>query len=154
MISPIVFGNPEAKTKITIITNPTCNPCIEIHRKVFRLLGARNNLVISEIFLVPNNRADASYNIAEFMLKLYELESPDNIKQAFADYYFMDLKKIGSWRKQHTNPEMEKISKADTLESHLEWCFKQGFHSTPVILINNRSLPEGYNVDDLEYLID
>jgi protein-disulfide isomerase len=36
--SVIHFGNPDAQLKITILTNPFCNPCAKMHKRVEKLL--------------------------------------------------------------------------------------------------------------------
>jgi hypothetical protein len=36
--SQIVFGNPDAGLQITILTNPFCNPCAKMHKRVEKLL--------------------------------------------------------------------------------------------------------------------
>ena len=36
--SSIVFGNPEAKLRVTILSNPHCNPCARMHKRVEKLL--------------------------------------------------------------------------------------------------------------------
>jgi protein-disulfide isomerase len=36
--SQIHFGNPDAQLKITILTNPFCNPCAKMHKRVEKLL--------------------------------------------------------------------------------------------------------------------
>jgi uncharacterized membrane protein len=40
-ISPIQFGNPEGNHQITIISNPSCRPCIEMHQKLFKILKTK-----------------------------------------------------------------------------------------------------------------
>jgi len=49
--SKILFGNPDADMKITIFTNPFCNPCARMHKRVEKLLKDSNrNICIQYIF--------------------------------------------------------------------------------------------------------
>ena len=36
--SSIIFGNPDAKMLVTILSNPHCNPCARMHKQVEKLL--------------------------------------------------------------------------------------------------------------------
>ena len=53
--SQILFGNPDAMLKITILTNPFCNPCSKMHKRVDKLLKETNeNVCIQYLFSAFN----------------------------------------------------------------------------------------------------
>jgi thiol-disulfide isomerase/thioredoxin len=43
--SQILFGNPEAPLYISILTNPFCNPCAKMHKRVKQFLKETDNKV-------------------------------------------------------------------------------------------------------------
>ena len=47
----IVFGNPKAKLKVTILTNPHCEPCGQMHTRVKKMLAINaDKLCVQYIF--------------------------------------------------------------------------------------------------------
>jgi uncharacterized membrane protein len=152
-ISPIVLGNAEAKTKLTVITNPICKPCVETHQKLFKLLQSKEDTAIREIFFTEPDRNDPSYKMAECMIRLHEAKGKDITKQALTEYY-SNPKEKESWMKTFGDTKMVNTEAGKQLDSHIDWCFKNRFHSTPIILFNDYVLPDAYTIDDLEYLID
>ena len=53
--SQILFGNPDARLIITILTNPFCNPCAKMHIRVAKLLKeTKGNVCIQYIFSAFN----------------------------------------------------------------------------------------------------
>lgn len=153
LIKPIQIGNSDTKNKITIITNPTCAPCIDMHKKIFRILHNKSNCLINEIFLTESDKTDLSYKVAETMLGMFEAMDVADFKTAIVDYYSNHSTVPDRWLSKY-NREKKELVGEKSIDAHLKWCREKGFYSTPVIFYNNRLLPAGYTVDDLEYLID
>lgn len=156
-IAPMRFGAVDAQNRITVITNPTCRPCKELNRQLFELLAVKQFLAVDEIFLTENNSNDQSYQLAEFMLRLYEATDSNLRYAVFAEYYLNNTSDASSeWVSKHSNKLIPSAldSKDALLLSHHNWCIENGFYSTPVTLLNGRFLPSGYSVSDLRYLID
>jgi|GEM_PF-2963671 len=154
-VSPIVFGNINGANRITVITNPTCTPCKDINIELFALLASKESLSIEEIFLTENDLNDPSYQLAEFMLRLHEsMDDPKARNQAFCDFYSAKRVSAIKWSQTYVNPKMNSLNMSERLIDHHKWCIERGFYSTPVVLLNQRFLPEGYAVKDLKYLID
>jgi len=49
--SVIRFGNPHSPLQITILSNPYCNPCSKMHKKIEQLLQKTNNNISIQYFL-------------------------------------------------------------------------------------------------------
>ena len=41
--SVIRFGNPDSKLQVTVLSNPYCNPCAKMHKRIEELLKKVNN---------------------------------------------------------------------------------------------------------------
>ncbi|MDQ3534211.1 MAG: cysteine peptidase family C39 domain-containing protein [Bacteroidota bacterium] len=152
LIEPVQFGNPDGGNVLTIISNPTCNPCIDMHKKLFKILNNKKNLLVKEIFLTEKNKNDPSYLTADFMLKL--TKTTNGAKEAIADYYNNYSKEHDIWKKKNYKKEFESIQTSKILDKHIDWCLEKGINSTPHVLFNGYRLPDSYTVEDLEYLID
>jgi thiol-disulfide isomerase/thioredoxin len=68
--SQILFGNPDAGLRITVLTNPFCNPCALMHKRIERLLKDTNDKIcIQYIFASFASDLDFAnkYLIAAYM---------------------------------------------------------------------------------------
>jgi len=149
--SQILFGNPDASLQITILTNPFCNPCAKMHKRVEQLLLDTNGSVcVQYIFSAFNaDLAFASkYLIAVYLEKgstvamqaLNEwFEKGKQLKEAFFENMQLDM----------ANPEIE-----TEFQKHNAWKEKTQIRATPTILVNGYKLPDNYKIEDLRYFVD
>ncbi|MFZ4862238.1 hypothetical protein ACL9RF_08630 [Sphingobacterium sp. Mn56C] len=49
-ISSTLFGNPEGTVLVTVVTNPHCGPCAELHSRIEKLLKNRERICVQYIF--------------------------------------------------------------------------------------------------------
>jgi thiol-disulfide isomerase/thioredoxin len=49
--SAIHFGNPDSPLKLTVLTNPYCNPCAMMHKRIEKLLQKTNNNISVQYIL-------------------------------------------------------------------------------------------------------
>lgn len=55
-ISPVLFGNTNAKVTITVITNLFCTPCAEVHKQISSLLkSSRESVCVQCVFISYDN---------------------------------------------------------------------------------------------------
>lgn len=153
-ITPLQFGNPGGEHTITIVSNPTCNPCIEMHKKLFKLLRKKGNVLVNEIFLSDRNKEDSAYQIANFMTKLYFSVGSAQAKVALEEYYMRYSGDLDRWKRKYDNPLFNRVDSETIVTQHINWCLERQMTSTPIIFFNNYQLPEGYTIEDLDYLID
>ena len=157
--SQILFGNPDAKLRITIMTNPFCNPCARMHARVDKLLrrgepvysfNRETHICIQYIFSAFNENLEYAnrYFTAIYLekgreaaWKLYSdwFEKGKALKEAF----FTDLQ-LGM-----TDPAIEV-----EFQKHEAWKAKTQLRATPTILVNGYKLPENYKIEDLRYFTD
>jgi len=146
--SQILFGNPDAQLQITILTNPFCNPCARMHKRVESLLKeTKENVCIQYIFssFTPELDFANKYLIAACLGK-----DKATFRKIIADWFekgkplkeefFKDL------NLNINNPEVEA-----EFQKHEAWKAKTQLRATPTILVNGHKLPDNYKIEDLRY---
>ena len=149
--SQILFGNSDADLQITILTNPFCNPCAKMHKRVESLLKeTKENVCIQYIFssFHPDLDFANKYLIAACLEK-----DKVTFRKIIADWFekgkplkeefFKDL------NLNINNPEVEA-----EFQKHEDWKAKKQLRATPTILVNGYKLPGNYKIEDLRYFTD
>jgi hypothetical protein len=149
--SQILFGNPDAGLRITILTNPFCNPCAKMHKRMEKLLNdSKRDVCIQYIFssFTPDLDFAVKYLIAAYLQKergeferiigdWFEKGKP--LREAF----FNDL------RLETTNLDVEA-----EFQKHESWKAKTQLRATPTILVNGYKLPDNYKIEDLRHFTE
>ena len=151
-VIPIQLGNPEGKHQLTIISNPTCGPCINMHQKLFEVLKGKENVGVQEIFLTGQHENSRDYQIAKCMVTLYQSTKTTTAKEAIAAYY--EDKDSKSWMQKYDQAKADRAEVKQTLEQHRAWCREREISSTPTILYNGYQFPKEYTIEDLDYLLE
>ena len=142
----LFFGDPKAKHVITVVTNPHCSPCEEMHYRIENLLNRTNN----------------GYCI-QYILTSFGKDTEDSSKMFIAMYQQKDMvdfiKFMQDWYKTGKNNflkfcEKYPFNKEDgilliELNRQIEWRSKTDINSTPTILIDGYKLPSKYKIEDL-----
>jgi protein-disulfide isomerase len=172
--SQIIFGNPNADLKITILTNPFCNPCAKTHKRVEKLLHDTNRKVCVQYILSsfgPELEYANKYLIAAWLtsppspstqrrggeeqspdnglsLRAKRSEDPQSPEQIFADWFEkgkpLKEKFFENLQLDMTNPAIE-----TEFQKHNVWKEKTQLRATPTILVNDYKLPDNYKIEDL-----
>jgi protein-disulfide isomerase len=149
--SQILFGNPDAQLRITILTNPYCTPCAKMHEKVENLLkDAKENLCIQYIF----SSFSEELNYAnKYMIAIYLEKGKEETMQLFSEW-FTKGKALKELFFENLYLDMINIAIEVELQKHTSWKDKVQLRATPTILVNGYKLPDNYKIEDLLYLID
>jgi protein-disulfide isomerase/uncharacterized membrane protein len=146
--SQIFFGNSDSDLKVTIFTNPFCNPCAKMHKRVEKLLQETGgNICIQYIFssFQPDLDFANKYLIAVYLQKEQSeferiiadwFERGKPMKEAFFDDLNLDI--------DNSQVEIE-------FQKHEVWKEKTQLRATPTILVNGYKLPDNYKIEDLWY---
>jgi len=144
--STILFGNPESKNRITVLTNPHCKPCAKMHDKINRLLIETNNrFCIQFIFTSFSEELEIS---SQFLISIYH-EYPYQALQIFNEWY------EGGKSKKEDMFSKYKFNRDNFCQEfmlHKAWKEKYKFITTPVVLVNGYQLPESYKIEDLRFI--
>jgi len=151
--SVISFGNPDSKLRITVLSNPYCNPCAKMHKRIVNLLEQANyefnvQYILSS-FQEKWNTTN-KYLIAAFLQHPSKGEAGEAILSHWfekgtllKDDYFKDM------ALDMDNPAIEV-----EFQKHEAWKTKTQLRSTPTILVNGFQLPGSYKIEDLRYFTD
>jgi len=147
--SLILFGNFDAQLQITILTNPFCNPCARMHKRVEKILKDTKREVCIQYILSsfsPDLEFANKYLIAAYLQKKQSeferiiagwFEKGKPLKEAFFRDMQLDM----------TSSEVEA-----EFQKHEAWREKTQLRATPTVLVNGYKLPDNYKIEDLRYL--
>lgn len=149
--SSILFGNPEAKMRVTILSNPHCNPCARMHKHVEKLLSlCGDEICVQYIFSSFNENLE---NSSRYLIFCYFEYEHDEALSKFADWYLRDkfnYEKIISCNDTYIHTE--KIE--EEMEKHRTWRTRTSLMETPTILVNGHKLPDEYEIGDLAMIVN
>jgi len=149
----IVFGitTDRPKLSITIITNPSCGHCKEVHTLVEKLLHLNTNqiqiIIRFNVSVQPDNDTT---KIAFRLIELYHTQGKEKCLEAMQDIYvhLEPNKWIEKWG------VCTDIKYLKTIEKQSKWCEAHHKNFTPEILIEGLAFPKEYKREDLIYFIE
>lgn len=148
-VSSVCWGNKEAWDTITVITNPHCDPCAALHRKLDRLLEkGRDKFCIRYVFTSFNEPLSIS---AKFLIYSY-LKHDEATFLAILDKWYEE----GKYRKESFFREygFEPDRQVDEeYARHYDFVMKNKIRSTPTILFNGHKKPDEYMLEDLLHIV-
>lgn len=150
-LMPISLGNPDAKTIITMVSNPFCEPCARAHKIINEWLQYRNDVQLKIVFTTANSEEDPKTKVVRHLGALNALKDKSVIERALNEWYNMPIKQYNIWAENYPiifNKEMELVIKVQK-----DWCEMANIVFTPTILINGYKLPEPYRLEDIKYLL-
>ncbi|MBQ4483726.1 MAG: thioredoxin domain-containing protein [Prevotella sp.] len=150
--SEITFGNREARTRITILTNPHCNPCARTHIKVDELIQkCKNKVCIQYIFSSFNEELNESNR---FLIAVWQQLGEQKAAEIYSQWYEYGKYHIREFMEKWKNIDIHTHSVEEEMRKHKEWKKRTGYVATPTILVNGYELPEDYDIEDLTMLLD
>lgn len=146
--SHILFGNTHAKTLISVLTNPHCEPCAKMHLRLKHLLHKTGDkYCVQYIF----SSFEQSLQISNKMLIAAYLRDGSEKAAELYDYWF----KEGKYHKEEFF-EQYNLQITDFVEdefaAHNAWIKQNKLRATPAVLINGYELPEQYKIEDLDLI--
>lgn len=150
-VSSICFGNREARNRITILTNPHCNPCAKLHKEVDQLLEKSGGEICVQYLFASFQGLEDS---ARFLIGSYLFEKDSaKVQQLYSEWYASGKNNKEAFMRNHPvlmNPDVVEKEYA----SHQQWSLKNQLRATPTVFFNGYRLPENYQLVDLAYFID
>lgn len=150
-LMPIVLGNPDAETTITMVSNPFCGPCAKAHETLDQWLNVRDDIKLNIIFSTANHDTDEKTKVSRHVTALSGLNDTKLLENALNDWYKQGSKKYDTWAAQYPvtfNEEMNIVT-----EKQKAWCELTEITFTPTILVNGYKLPEPYRLEDIKFLL-
>ena len=146
--SQFFFGNPEADLKITIFTNPFCNPCATMHKRVKKLLRETDGVFCVQ-YIFASFYSDFSF-IDKYLVATHLQKERDEFERIVADW-FERGKPLGEAFFSNLGLDIEDPKIEAELQKHKAWTKKSQLRATPTILVNGYKLPDNYKIEDLRY---
>lgn len=150
-LMPVILGNPDAETTITMVSNPFCGPCAKAHAILDQWLQFRDDIKVKVIFTTTDHDDDEQTKVARHVTALSLLNDSKLVENALNDWYKQSSKKYENWAAKYPvsfNGEMTLITK-----NQKDWCDLTEITFTPTILVNGYKLPEPYILEDIKYLL-
>lgn len=149
--SSILFGNRNAKTRVTVLTNPHCEPCAVMHRRINKLLEKVGDRIC-----------------VEYVFTSFSRELDDSSRKLIAVYLHNDIKRTAGiyneWfahdkydREGFFARHSEDIGDAGVeaeFARHVRWKENSKLTATPTVLVNGYKLPREYKIENVEYFVD
>jgi hypothetical protein len=149
--SIIRFGNPDSKLRLTVLSNPYCNPCARMHKRIEELLQQVNNEISVQYILSSFEENLNSTN--RYLIAACLEDNGGSILQILSDWFEKGKALKDDYFKNQSldmeNPEIEA-----EFQKHEVWKAKTQLRATPTILVNGYQLSESYKVEDLRYFTD
>lgn len=151
--SRIIFGNPNAELLVTILTNPHCNPCARMHKRIEALLNDfGEKMCIQYVFSSFNEEMESS---GQFLTAIY-LNHIDDMK--FVKYCYNDWFLDGKNNRDEFFIKYKEDADGEVVRNeynkHIHWREQTKIRATPTILVNGYELPDNYVVEDLKYFVN
>jgi uncharacterized membrane protein len=151
--SVVVFGNPEAKHVITLVTSPTCGPCINAHHEVESWIDQfQENLKVVVRFVVnPNDNGSASNTVARNLISLALSGDYARVKEAMSKWYNTNRPELKEWLAS-LPAELHPHTEAH-FTKHYEWCGENNITAVPAVFFNDKQIPGEFMFKDFENIL-
>ena len=144
--SIIRFGNPDSPLQLTILSNPYCNPCSIMHKRIEQLMQKTNNNISIQYILSSFDESLNSTN--KYLIAAYLTNN--NRSQIFTDWFEKGQELRDDFFKD-LSLDMENPKIEIEFRKHEAWKEKTQLRATPTILVNGYQLPGNYKIEDLVY---
>lgn len=145
--SSVKFGDPSSNIIVTVFSNPYCNPCAAMHKRLQDLYFS-NTCLIQYIF----TSFKPEWNkINKYLIAVYQQYGAEKAWEVYTEWY--DNGKYSQesfFDKFHLDMNSDDIERE--FQRHEQWKRSTKFNATPTILVNGGKLPYGYNIEDVQYL--
>jgi protein-disulfide isomerase len=149
--SQILFGNPNAALQISILTNPFCNPCAGMHKRIEKFLKDTNNAICVQYIF---SSFDKSLDFANKYLIAACMEKDQNDFRQIIGDWFEKGKPLREDFYKNLSLDVNNPTVESEFQKHEAWREKTKLRATPTILVNGYQLPENYKIEDLRYLTE
>jgi len=148
----LYLGTEESPYRLTIVNNPYCGPCANIHKKAIRLVDNPNNNIKLEMIYAVSSTDMHRNEAIKYLIAVHLQYSIEEVSKITSEWY--DSGKItpdNFMKKYPIDNNDQKV--LEIFSSHFAWCESSEIDATPTIFMNGYRLPMWYEIEDLEYVI-
>lgn len=132
--------------RVTVFSNPYCNPCANIHKKIEDLYLAGCEIQYVLTFFSKELSTTNRYIYAS-----YEQYGAERTWKLLSEWYAGGKSKHEKFFKNDLNIETSFVK--EEFEAHYAWKRNTEFNATPTILFNGKELPDIYNIEDILFIV-
>lgn len=141
--STLFFGAENAKITITVFSNPYCNPCAAMHKRLEAMVSRH-----CRILYVFTSFSEDLTDINRYIIAAYQTFGPERTWRILSDWF------EGGKNRQEKffasmNLNIESGDVAQELERHQKWKETTKFDVTPTVLVNGQKLAYPYQLEDM-----
>lgn len=144
--SQILLGDINSSNLITVFSNPHCNPCAKMHKRVIELIEQNKDVCIQYIFSSFGEDLDISN---KYLIGVYQQKNGDLAQ--ILDKWFEKGKNNKENFFSNFPIDFNDESIENEFFTHEKWKELSGLRATPTILFNGYKLPDNYKLEDLRY---
>ncbi len=151
---PIVLGNKNSNTIITIITNPFCGHCKNVHKIIDQILHIHNENIRVEIIFKTDfeKQNEEAKNLFRTLYSVYDYDNQSKFLLEMKKWFEKSILK--DWI-ENLDPNSIPVKDFDnTLIFHNTWCFENKLNFTPAIFLNGHIYPKTYNRNTLIHFMN
>lgn len=137
------FGPKDAKHTLTIFSNPYCNPCARLHKKlsVFQGKPFRIQFILSSfnLELESTNR---------YLIAAYQQLGSAKAAEILDAWYAGGKEQQEKFFRPY-NLNINTVEVEEEMNRHARWKEQEGLQATPIILVDGRQLHAEYQIEEL-----
>lgn len=146
--STITFGHADGRMQVTIFSNPYCNPCAAMHKRLQGLIEGGHCRIQ---YCFTSFRSEWNI-INKYMIAAYQQLGAEKAWDLYTKWYDKGKFEVEKFfDPYHLTVDTEAVESEFT--QHEAWRKKVGFSATPTILVNGHKMPYGYVLEDLDNFI-
>ena len=148
--SHILLGAASANLLITVLTNPHCNPCANMHKRIEKLLKKQPNIQMQYIFSSFSRELEIS---ARYLIAVYLQKSAKEREHIYSEWFAKG--KLNKEAFFEIYPvDMDDADVSSEFIRHQSWLKVSQLRTTPTILVNGYKLPDNYKIENMKYFTD
>ncbi len=142
----LIFGDPNATNCITVLSNPYCVPCAQMHERIKNIPGSA--VSVKYVFAFFPSRGD---RMNRYLIAAYLQLGAERTWELMTEWYSGGKEKGEEFFSGlGLNPDSDAVNRE--IEKHAKWRSDDRLYGTPTVLINGREIVYPYNVEDYMYL--
>ena len=145
--SSILFGEPDTRYHLTVLTNPYCNPCAAMHARMSDI--RQTDCCVELVFSSFGKEYD---RVCRLMIATYLQLGPDRAWQLYEKWYAG-----GKSRQEAFFDGLGLDAEGEAVQTeyaqHKAWREQTGFSATPTLLVNGYRMPSTYQMEDFVELM-
>ncbi|GHN00315.1 hypothetical protein WSM22_18040 [Cytophagales bacterium WSM2-2] len=149
----VTLGNAEARHTITLVTSPTCRPCINAHQAVESWLHQfeENIKVVIQFAVNPVDNGSIPNTIARNIISLSLNGDHKTMKEAMRTWYNPKRPELKEWLSL-LPVELHPGTEAH-FNNHYDWFEKSEISAVPAIFFDGKQIPNEYSFEDFENIL-